>query len=78
MSDVLKAYDELRQAEAAAEQLIQAARLNFGRAIHEARHVVPVGHRLKQEDIAREVGLKRERLRQIERTYEKSLTRPQS
>lgn len=73
MSDVLKAYEELRQAEAVAAGLIESARLNFGRAIHEARHR-PGPSRVKQEQIAEKVGLQRERLRQIERDYEATLT----
>lgn len=72
MSDVLKAYQELREAEAAAEALVQAARVNFGRAMHEARSL-PRGQRVKQDDIAAKVGLKRERLRQIEALYTDSL-----
>lgn len=73
MTDVLTAYDELRAAEAVADGLVKAARLNFGRAIHEARNLPRTRGRLKQEDIADKVGLKRERIRQIERGYEDSL-----
>jgi vacuolar-type H+-ATPase subunit H len=73
MTDVLQALEELREAEAAADRLVSMARLNFGRAIHEARNQ-PAATRLKQEDIAEKVGLKRERLRQIERSYEKTLS----
>lgn len=72
MTEVLTAFQELREAEAAAQGLIEAARLNFGRAIHEARNL-PRPQRLEQQDIADRVGLKRERIRQIERGYEKSL-----
>ena len=71
MTDVLTAYEELRHAEAAAARLVETARLNFGRAIHEARNL-PASKRIKQEDIAAKVGLKRERIRQIERIYEKA------
>lgn len=70
MTDVLTAFEELRQAEAAAAHLVETARINFGRAIHEARNL-PRSRRVKQEDIAAKVGLKRERIRQIERLYEK-------
>ena len=73
MSDVLTAFEELREAEAVAQTLITTARLNFGRAIHEARNLPRTRGRLKQEDIADKVGLKRERIRQIERSYEESL-----
>lgn len=72
MSDVLTAYEELRQAEAAADSLVMAARVNFGRVMHESRHR-PAAQRVKQDDIAQKVGLKRERLRQIERLYLDSL-----
>jgi hypothetical protein len=72
MSDVLKAYKELREAEVAADAMVQAARVNFGRAMHEARNG-PVGRRVKQDDIVEKVGLKRERLRQIEALYIESL-----
>ena len=71
MTDVLTAYEELRQAEAAAAHLIETARINFGRAIHEARNQ-PAARRVKQDAIAAKVGLKRERIRQIERLYEES------
>jgi hypothetical protein len=73
MTEVLTAYQELREAEAAAQRLVDMARLNFGRAIHEARNLPRTRGRLKQEDIAEKVGLKRERIRQIERSYENSL-----
>ena len=73
MTDVLTAFQELREAEAAAQNLIDAARLNLGRAIHEARNLPRTRGRLKQEDIASAIDLKRERVRQIERIYEKSL-----
>lgn len=75
MSDVLTAYQELREAEAAAQRLVEMARLNFGRAIHEARNLPRTRGRLEQQDIAERVGLKRERIRQIERGYEQSLAR---
>jgi hypothetical protein len=74
MTDVLTAYQELREAEAVADSLVKTARLNFGRAIHEARNLPRTRGRLKQDDIADEVGLKRERIRQIERLYEESLS----
>lgn len=74
MGDVITAYRELREAEAAADRLVEMARLNLGRAIHEARNLPRTRGRLKQEDIASQVGLKRERIRQIERLYEASLS----
>ena len=73
MTDVLTAYQELREAEAVADGLVEAARINFGRAIHEARNLPRTRGRLQQDAIAAKVGLKRERIRQIERIYEKSL-----
>ena len=73
MTDVITANERLRQAEAAAAEMIEAARLDLGRAIHEARNLPRTRGRLKQEDIAAQVGLKRERVRQIERLYENSL-----
>lgn len=72
MADVLKAFAELREAEAAADALVRAARVNAGRAMHEARNL-PRDRRVKQDDIVKEVGLKRERLRQIEALYTESL-----
>lgn len=75
MTDVLTAFEELRQAEAAAARLVETARLNFGRAIHEARNL-PAGKRIEQGAIAEKVGLKRERIRQIERAYEKTADTP--
>jgi hypothetical protein len=72
MSDVLKAYKELREAEAAADALIKAARVNFGRAMFEARSL-PRDRRVRQDDIVEKVGLKRERLRQIEALYVESI-----
>jgi vacuolar-type H+-ATPase subunit H len=73
MTDVLTAYEELRQAEVAAARLVEQARLNFGRAIHEARNL-PAARRVEQQAIADKVGLKRERVRQIERLYEDSVS----
>jgi hypothetical protein len=73
MTDVLTAYEELRAAEAAADSLVTMARLNFGRAMHEARNRPLSAGRVRQDTIVEKVGLKRERLRQIEREYEKSL-----
>jgi hypothetical protein len=73
MTDVLTAFQELREAEAAAASLVERARLNFGRAIHEARNLPVSKGRVKQEEIVKEIGLKRERIRQIERSYEESV-----
>ena len=73
MTEVLTAFQELREAEAVADNLVKSARLNFGRAIHEARNLPRTRGRLEQQDIADQVGLKRERIRQIERSYEESL-----
>jgi hypothetical protein len=77
MADVLKAYAELKEAEAAADALVRAARVNFGRAMHEARSL-PRSRRVKQDDIVAKVGLKRERLRQIEQIYTDSLVAAES
>jgi hypothetical protein len=71
MADVLKAYAELKEAEAVADAMVRAARVNFGRAMYEARNL-PRDLRVKQDDIAERVGLKRERLRQIEALYTES------
>jgi hypothetical protein len=73
MTDVLAAYKALQDAERAAREMITVARLEFGRAMYEARHLPPHLGRVKQEDIAEKVGLKRERLRQIESLYVETL-----
>lgn len=71
MADVLAAYRKLRETEKAADAMVEAARLEFGRAMYEARHRPPhLGKRITRDDISDEVGeLKPERLRQIEKMY---------
>jgi hypothetical protein len=57
-----------RDAYLAAREQANRTRLNLGRAIAEARDAD-----LKQEAIARELGLTREQIRRYQREYEKSL-----
>src|SRR5262249_51386685 len=66
MADVLAAWNALKDAEARAEAMVAAARLEFGRAMYEARHLPPHLGRVKRDDIVAQVPLKGERLRQIE------------
>lgn len=73
MADVLDAYKALRAAEKAAEEMIAAARLEFGRAMYEARHRPPHLGRVRRDDIVAQVPLKGERLRQIEKAYSDTL-----
>jgi hypothetical protein len=74
MADVLAAWKALKEAEDAAEKMIAAARLEFGKAMYEARHLPPHLGRVRRDDIAAQVPLKGERLRQIEDLYRKTLT----
>lgn len=75
MADVLAAYRKLKEAQAAADAMVAAARLDFGRAMYEARHRPPhVGPRITRDDISAKVeDLKPERLRQIEKMYLETL-----
>jgi hypothetical protein len=73
MKEVLDAYQALRETERRAAEMILAARIEFGRAMYEARHLPPHKGRVKQETIAIEVDLKGERLRQIEKLYRDTL-----
>lgn len=74
MADVLTAYKALEEAEKAAKAMVEAARLEFGRAMYEARHRPPHLGKVEQKAIEEAVGLKRERLRQIEKMYTDTLT----
>lgn len=73
MADVLTAWKALQDAEKAAEAMVAAARIEFGRAMYEARHRPPHLGRARQQDIEKKVGLGRERLRQIENLYVSTL-----
>lgn len=77
MSEILEAWEHLQAVKRDASARIHQAELGFGRAIHVSRNR-PVPLRVKQSDIEAEVGLKRERLRQIEREYEESVARAPS
>ena len=73
MADVLAAYQALEDAEKRAKAMIAEARLEFGRAMYEARHLPPHLGRVKRDDIVAQVPLKGERLRQIEKAYADTL-----
>lgn len=74
MADVLAAHQALEDAKAQAKALIAAAQMEFGKALYEARHQPPHLDPPRQDDIAEKVGLGRERLRQIENEYRKTLS----
>lgn len=76
MTDVITTYKALRAAEAHAEEIVAAARQEFGRALYEARTRPPHLGRISRKDIERdpEIELGYERLRQIEEIYLKTLT----
>lgn len=81
MTDVLAAFDALETAEDSADEIVAAARLEFGRAMYEARNLPPHLGRVQRSDIEKSIAararrrkLKYERLRQIEKLYADTLT----
>jgi transposase len=67
MGDVVEARQAYEQAQKDARALIERARLNLGRAIHDARR-----EDVSQDAIAKKLGLTREQVRRFQREYEKS------
>lgn len=75
MTDVLDAFAALEAAQARADEIVAAARLEFGRAMYEARNLPPHLGRIQRSDIEKRIDgkLKYERLRQIEMLYADTL-----
>lgn len=65
MGDVVQARKAYEQAQKDARALIERARLDLGRAIHDARH-----QDVSQDAIAKKLGLTREQVRRFQREYE--------
>lgn len=65
MGDVVTARRAYEQAQKDARDLVERARLNLGKAIHDARR-----QEVSQDAIAKELGLTREQVRRFQREYE--------
>ena len=77
MTDVLTAYEAVEAAEKRAEEIVLAARLEFGRVMYEARNLPPHRGRVQRTQMAERLKgkLGYERLRQIEKLYADTLPR---
>lgn len=71
--DVVAARKAYEQAQQDARTLVERARINLGRAIHDARR-----RDVSQDAIAKELGLTREQVRRFQREYESAPPAPQS
>lgn len=68
MADVVTARRAYKQAQDDARALVERARLDLGKAIHDARK-----RDVSQDAIAKELHLTREQVRRFQREYEDSL-----
>jgi hypothetical protein len=68
MGDVVTARRAYVQAQVDARALVERARLNLGKAIHDARR-----RDVSQDAIAKELRLTREQVRRFQRMYEESV-----
>lgn len=67
MGDVVTARAAYERAQAEARTMVERARLDLGKAIHEARR-----QDVSQDAIAKQLGLTREQIRRLQRMYETS------
>ncbi len=67
MGDVVAARAAYEQAQAEARTMVERARLDLGKAIHDARQ-----QDVSQDAIAKQLSLTREQVRRLQRMYETS------